>query len=804
MTIKYIQAKPSTLFTNINSSVTSIIVNGLFDIYGNRLTMADFGSIGYSTIEPRSRTKQEIISFTGITDNGDGTDTLTGVTRGLNAKSTYLAGGVATDHNANVVIIVSSNNPQLYNKLVDTENDQTIGGEKTFTLAPKSSSDAVLPEELVRYSQLVDAVLGALTSATVVMPGTAGETLTVDTLVYLNTADNEWYESDANDSAKSENVVLGITRGAGTNGNSITNGITLLGQHTALSAIFTPGIMYISDTAGEFSATPGTKEVSVGVASSTTVIDFKPRFNQQITEDEQDALQGTSGIPSNTNRYVTDEDTSPTPSGDKVMRWDDGAYPAGDGSEIIGVAKASASYTASGSIEAFDATYVASANTVATVKASGQDTVGSYISTSPTTINGAIKTLPLSTNGMYIHFNGGAKDDSLDLVAQVRTMNSAETDFSNGSEVNVFTTGNGTRQYSVKEIGTDKFMVIYQVDTSGAIACVVLTVSGTTITVGTPTTIESGATVNAENGIAKLGTDKCAIFYKKESDGYLYVQVLTVSGTTITTNTPVVVNSSTFAGMGADRLADDVAIVVYANGTQTIRTRVVTFVGTVPTVGGENAVGSSAGWESFTVLGVSATKAVVVANTGGSWSGGIYIFAISGTTVTAGSILDTNTGGTVANLETGLYIISEKLALAGFYKESTTIRYSLIDISGTSATLIENQDTTTVNTTSTYEVVTISKVKPWVYIVSGSTTKGYVLKLTDDNSTKMIGIANADIANAGEGTILYRYNEQTPTSIALTAGSKYYVDDTGQPTTKSSLVSPVLGIAISTSKIMLQ
>lgn len=47
-----------------------------------------------------------------------------------------------------------------------------------------------------------------------------------------------------------------------------------------------------------------------------------------VTADEKNALAGTSGTPSSSNKYVTNDDTSATPSGSKVVRYNSGVLNA--------------------------------------------------------------------------------------------------------------------------------------------------------------------------------------------------------------------------------------------------------------------------------------------------------------------------------------------------------------------------------------------------------------------------------------------------------------------------------------------
>ena len=96
-----------------------------------KLTMTDFGSIGYGTLEPGT-SKKEFISFTGITQNGDGTAALTGVTRGLMFVSPYTASTSLRQTHSGGAIFIISNPPQLYNRGVFQDNPATITAQWLF------------------------------------------------------------------------------------------------------------------------------------------------------------------------------------------------------------------------------------------------------------------------------------------------------------------------------------------------------------------------------------------------------------------------------------------------------------------------------------------------------------------------------------------------------------------------------------------------------------------------------------------------------------------------------------------------
>lgn len=110
---------------------TSIGVVLLQTPTGTDLAMASFGSIGYATIEPAT-SKEENISFTGITNNSNGTSNLTGCTRGLRFVTPYtVLSGLALAHAGGAVIRLT-NSVQFYAEFGIKKNDETVTGLWTF------------------------------------------------------------------------------------------------------------------------------------------------------------------------------------------------------------------------------------------------------------------------------------------------------------------------------------------------------------------------------------------------------------------------------------------------------------------------------------------------------------------------------------------------------------------------------------------------------------------------------------------------------------------------------------------------
>lgn len=304
---KYVQAQKFRLAgSGITSSATSLILQTFKTPNGTNLAMTDFGTLGHLVLEPGT-SREETVSFTGVTQNADGTATLSGLTRGLGFVSPYtnvLANQLS--HGGGTIAVVS-NPPAFYDKFTNKENDESIAGTWDFAAVPSSQSDPVGDNDLARKSWVLANLPGGTVSVDrVVVAGQAGETVTSGQLVYFDLTDNEWKLCDADTAALVNNVLIGIAQGAGTNGNAIANGVLLNGLDSNQSGLNQGDLVYASNTAGGISASAGTTERVIGIARTSTSFYFDSNFYYTVTANQKAALAGGSGTPSATNRFLTE------------------------------------------------------------------------------------------------------------------------------------------------------------------------------------------------------------------------------------------------------------------------------------------------------------------------------------------------------------------------------------------------------------------------------------------------------------------------------------------------------------------
>ena len=114
---------------------STVVLSSMLDINGAAVTMANFGTIAYGTLEPGNGIQEEQISFTGITNNANGTSTLTGVSTVLFKDPYTPTANLAKTHAGGTVFVIS-NTSAFYDQFLKKNDDATITGLVTFTQPP--------------------------------------------------------------------------------------------------------------------------------------------------------------------------------------------------------------------------------------------------------------------------------------------------------------------------------------------------------------------------------------------------------------------------------------------------------------------------------------------------------------------------------------------------------------------------------------------------------------------------------------------------------------------------------------------
>lgn len=139
---KFLQTQPYSLAgSGAIIGATSIILKSMTDIDGNLVVFAtSFGTKGFATIQPGQGISEEQISFTGITQNSNGTATLTGVSSVTFGYPYTATSGLMKTHAGSTSLIIS-NTSGFYDELTSKDDDETVNGLWTFIQPPISTTN---------------------------------------------------------------------------------------------------------------------------------------------------------------------------------------------------------------------------------------------------------------------------------------------------------------------------------------------------------------------------------------------------------------------------------------------------------------------------------------------------------------------------------------------------------------------------------------------------------------------------------------------------------------------------------------
>lgn len=320
--MKIVKVLQTTLSAPFAANDVSLTVRAFLDSKSIQVALSSFGANGFLVVVLKQGDTTEMLKINSITPNDDGSSELGVMSNGrdIDPTSPYASYSSGQDFQTGADVIVT-NDPLTMETFANLAESNIFTGSNIFNEVPSTLADPVGNNDLTRKSWVTELILGTLTTIDVIVPGTAGATIAQGNLVYFDTGSNTWKLAEADMPATVNDVLLGIAQGTGTASNPIANGVLLQGIDSHQSGM-TPGVaQYASNTPGAISASPGTATVGVGVAKDGTNLYFDPRFNQQITQDQLNALAGTSGTtPSDTNKLVDAADVATVATPGKIIR----------------------------------------------------------------------------------------------------------------------------------------------------------------------------------------------------------------------------------------------------------------------------------------------------------------------------------------------------------------------------------------------------------------------------------------------------------------------------------------------------
>lgn len=175
---KFVQNQASTLAgAGAVIGETEVVLSSFTGIDGDLLTMTDFGDKGFVTLEPNSGTQEEQCSFSGITQNVNGTATLTGIKTVLFVSPYTEVSGFAKSHSGGVKLVVT-NTSGFYNTFLNKDDDATISGLFDFVQVPIIEQLPINPTDATNKEYVDSVALSGAPNASTSVQGVVQEATT--------------------------------------------------------------------------------------------------------------------------------------------------------------------------------------------------------------------------------------------------------------------------------------------------------------------------------------------------------------------------------------------------------------------------------------------------------------------------------------------------------------------------------------------------------------------------------------------------------------------------------------------------
>lgn len=141
--VKFLQTQTQYLAgAGVSVGDGTMTLRSFLNLDGTPVTMSNFGTKGYGTVEPNTRGREEPITFTGITQNLNGTATLTGVSTQLPFYPYTETANFAKSHPGGVKFIIT-NTAGLYDTNANKNDQGTILQTWTFNALANNANPKI-------------------------------------------------------------------------------------------------------------------------------------------------------------------------------------------------------------------------------------------------------------------------------------------------------------------------------------------------------------------------------------------------------------------------------------------------------------------------------------------------------------------------------------------------------------------------------------------------------------------------------------------------------------------------------------
>lgn len=277
------------LFSSVLAGATTATLTSAADADGNTLASGKY----CLTIDVGETTKEYIIAdLVG-----------TALTNVQNlSRQGAITTGFARYHRAQATVTITDW-AALYRIINDLTTTNAL--DSTVPLGYDAAPVGLTGNNLATVTYVLGVVSGGTVTydQQVVANQTAGEILAIRAHVYFKEADGKWYNVSASTAATYQQLKRGIALNAAAANGSVT--VVISGPTAGFSALTAGSKYYAANSSGTISTTPGTNTIFVGWALTTAILLVSPLERDIPYAYEKDALAGTIGTPSSTNKYVT-------------------------------------------------------------------------------------------------------------------------------------------------------------------------------------------------------------------------------------------------------------------------------------------------------------------------------------------------------------------------------------------------------------------------------------------------------------------------------------------------------------------
>ena len=485
----------------------------------------------------------------------------------------------------------------------------------------------------------------------------------------------------------------------------------------------------------------------------------------------------------------------------------------GDGSQLSGVESGVVNFVASGVIDNGKTVVINTDGTVGIVTVISQNTptTGTTVTFDSDSSRYSDVGYDSTNNKVVVAYSDGGNSDR--GTAIVGTVSGSSISF--GTPV-VFESGATAYPSVTYDTTNNKIVIAYQDDSdSDRSKAIVGTVSDTSISFGSVAFVDSAVTnQTGQVTLYDSANDRIVVAYIDNTNQKGKVAVGTVSGTDITFGTPVEFFSAEtqYIALTYDSTNEKVVIAWRQAGSSPYAGKAV--VGTVS--GTSISFGTIVDFDSNGIREIGATYdstngKVVIAYSDDSDNvyGKAIVGTVSGTDITFGTSVTFESAGTYGCHST--YDTANNKVVIGYRDDGNSLKGTVITgtVSGTSITfgtpVVFNNNGNTDHIGVTYDSADDRSVI--VYRDRADSNKGKSVVLsngtTNLTSENYIGIAGESIADGSTGKINVVGGINQGQS-GLTTAQTYYVQNNGSLSTSAGIPSVVAGTAISVSKIYVQ